>query len=297
MTGMMAIPLAVASAMAWQHMRYLRARRDIVQDRQPVFSSGFHVITFLELADGADVVAEVGQLGKTLEEAHGARLVYAGQGFPALESSQLGPVSWSAVVLMQYPSRRAYDQAAQAEAHRDALGHFDRTYSHGMRRPWPLNLLVPQALLMLAVVDKLRGSWELPPLEAAPPSELAESMRDGPERMLELRAINDEAVVVFNLIKQGSAAQRAADGSYGRKMIARMARLAHGPIHVGVSVTLEGDAAFDQVVVVYYPGVSYFAQLVRSRFFQGIVGDKRPGDSQAVLTVPILSRLDERAAR
>ena len=45
----LAIGLAVvAGVMLWQHLRYLRARRNIVQDRQPMLYStdSFHVITF-----------------------------------------------------------------------------------------------------------------------------------------------------------------------------------------------------------------------------------------------------------
>ena len=43
---------ALAIAMLWQHVRYLRARRDIVQDRQSMLYSGdsFHVVTFLDAA-------------------------------------------------------------------------------------------------------------------------------------------------------------------------------------------------------------------------------------------------------
>ena len=35
----------------------------------------------------------------------------------------------------------------------------------------------------------------------------------------------------------------------------------------------------------------YFAELLSSEFFLGIIGDKQLGDTQAVPTVPILSRL------
>ena len=70
-----------------------------------------------------------------------------------------------------------------------------------------------------------------------------------------------------------------------------MARLGHGPMHVVSAVTIEGDASFDQAIVVYYPGASYFAELLSSEFLLGIIGDKQLGDTQAVPTVPILSRL------
>ena len=52
-----------------------------------------------------------------------------------------------------------------------------------------------------------------------------------------------------------------------------------------------GDASFDQIAIVYYPGVDHMKALIHSSFMAGIGGDKQPGDSLAVVTVPILSRL------
>ena len=52
-----------------------------------------------------------------------------------------------------------------------------------------------------------------------------------------------------------------------------------------------GDAEFDDVHVVYYPGLDYFISLMGSKFYNGIVGDKQLGDTQAIPTVPILDRL------
>ena len=62
-------------------------------------------------------------------------------------------------------------------------------------------------------------------------------------------------------------------------------------MHVGSAVTLQGDPDFDNVVLVYYPGVNYFADLLTSTFFVGIVGDKQLGDTQATITVPVLDLL------
>jgi hypothetical protein len=72
-------------------------------------------------------------------------------------------------------------------------------------------------------------------------------------------------------------------------MIGAMAERGCGPMHMGRAVTLEGDADFDDVAIVYYPGVAYFAEMLGSNFFQGIIGDKQLGDTQATVTVPILS--------
>jgi hypothetical protein len=106
-----------------------------------------------------------------------------------------------------------------------------------------------------------------------------------------LAAVNSEAVVIFNLSQPGNSVQQAANTGYGIKMLTRMAALAHGPIHVGSAVSLEGDVDFEHLAIVYYPGADYFADLMGSRFFQGIIGDKQLRDTLVVPTVPILSQL------
>ena len=289
------LPL-IAGVMLWQHIRYLRSRRIAVQDRQPMLYStdSFHVMTFLEVAEGQAVIQAVRKLRQQLEASGPGRVIYAGQAAFTLASSQLGPRSWDAVVLVQYPSRERYDEAAGSGWYRDALAAFAQTYSHGMRRPWLSNLLVHQALLVMSLVDIVTGHFRLPPLVAMSRSEMSGEQAEFEERvadLLRLRSLSDEALVVFNLIKPGTAEQQAPNAAYGRKMMTRMARLAHGPMHMGRAVTIEGDASFEQAIVVYYPGASYFAELVGSEFFLGIIGDKQLGDTQAVPTVPILSRL------
>jgi hypothetical protein len=92
-------------------------------------------------------------------------------------------------------------------------------------------------------------------------------------------------------VKRGTSEQQAKDASYVSRMMSAMAEGGYGPMHIGRAVTLEGDADFDQVAIVYYPGVEFFASMARSSFFQGIIGDKQLGDTQAVITVPILARL------
>ena len=65
-------------------------------------------------------------------------------------------------------------------------------------------------------------------------------------------------------------------------------------MHIGRVVTVEGEAAFDQVVMVYDPGVPFMGSMVRSTFFQGIVGGKRPADALSRVTAPILRRFPPR---
>ena len=66
-----AILLVVVALMAWQHARYLSARRNAVQDAQPMFysSDAFHVATFLETQEGADLIESVSGLVRAIEDA------------------------------------------------------------------------------------------------------------------------------------------------------------------------------------------------------------------------------------
>ncbi len=47
----------------------------------------------------------------------------------------------------------------------------------------------------------------------------------------------------------------------------------------------------NNVVIVYYPGVEYFAEMLQSEFFTGIVGGKQLGDTLSSPTVPLLPHL------
>ncbi len=283
----------IIGGMVWQQMRYLSARRNRVQDRQPMLypAERFHVITFLDTTEGQDVIDSVRALKQQIDVGPGT-LIYAGQAAFTMPSTQLGPRNWDAVVLVQYPSLASYNETAASDGYKDALAAFDEAYSHGMVRNPVLNLAIHQALLVLAMIDIVTGNREVPPL--VPSSETSGAPPQLNERVADLQrmsAVNDHALFVFNLSKPGTPEQQAADASYGRNMMTRMARLGHGPMHIGRAVTVEGDAEFENAIVVYYPGASYFAQLVGSTFFGGIIGDKQLGDTQVVPTVPITDRL------
>ncbi len=111
------------------------------------------------------------------------------------------------------------------------------------------------------------------------------------EGLLADREYGKDALVVLNFIKNGSAEQRDANSGYGSEMFGLMAEMGNGPTHVGKAVTLEGEADFDNVVIVYYPGVEYFAEMIQSEFFTGIVGGKQLGDTLSSPTVPLLPHL------
>lgn len=287
--------LALAAAMIWQHARYLNARRNNMMDRQPMLypSAAFHVATFLDVAEGDDPIEQLSKLRQATEAPGRADWVYAGLGGAALQSKQLGPIECDAAILVQYASRAVYDEVAKSQAFAQALSPFAGSYSIGLERPWHLNLAIHQFMLGLRFVDILHGGWTVEPLVPDTEGRISDASggQDGPSRLREMRAINDRAVVVFNLMKEGTAEQRAADQAYGLKMIRRMASLAHGPMHVGRAVTVERDASFDNIVLMYYPGPDYMADMLESTFFRSIAGDKQPGDTLAVPTVPILDRL------
>lgn len=287
----------VACVMAWQHLRYLDARRSFVQDKQSLLhsASNFHVITCLEVAENTEIIPEVSRLAKAIENDGSGKLIYAGQAAFTVDSARLGPAQWDATILVEYPSQDAYEKASQASDYQEALAPFARSYSHGMKRHPLVNLALPQALLALRLVDIARGNFSAAPLEPLARPENAPAEYDMMmERVATLRglaAVNADAIVIFNLMKPGDSSQQAANSDYGSKMMSRMAALAHGPVHFGKAVALDGDVDFNDVVIVYYPGPEYFADLMQSSFFLGIIGDKQLGDTLVVPTVPILSQL------
>jgi len=283
--------------MGWQHFRYLKWRRAAAQDRQPLLhsSAAFHVISYLRLESGGDLVESLAKTRETLEGAGGSRWIYAGKVvLMGLESKQLGECQWDAIVLSQYDSREAYDEVARSDAHRQAFAHFAATYHHGMQRSAAFNLAMPMFFLGARVVDILKGVPVIDPYDRASDEILAGrglTLEQNSPAIEAARAYNEDAAVVFNLARSGGAAEQEANRGYGRKMVGLFAANGHGPSHMGKSVTLEGDAEFDDVNIVYYPGIDYLISLMRSKFYNGIVGGKQLGDTQAIPTVPILDRL------
>lgn len=293
----LALSAVLVISMGWQHVRYLDWRRTAAQDHQPILhsSSVFHVISYVSLQSGADLVESLAKSRETLEGAGGSQWIYAGKVvLMGLRSSQLGEHQWDAIVMSQYDSREAYDEVAGSITHSQAFAHFDATYHHGMQRSAALNLLMPMVLLGMRVVDVLKGVPVIDPYDRASDEDLASrnlAMERARPAIEAARAYTEKAAVVFNLVRPGSAAEQAANGAYGRKMGGLFAANGHGPSHIGKFVTLEGDAAFDDVNIVYYPGIDYLISLMRSKFYNAIVGGKQLGDTQAIPTVPILDRL------
>ncbi len=295
--------VGLVAAVVWQQMRYLHARRDIVQDAQPLMysSDAFHVLTFLHnergATPGADdraLFAAMRDLRAAAESEGDAHVVYAGKvAVNALASTGLvarfgGEVPWSAVLLTQFDSRTAADRVLARETYRQASARFSHAYACGMQRsPW-FNLGLPMVLLgkrAVQAVTRAPSHFPFVPAERNPEIEARAT------RLLAAREYGEHAVVVVNLLLEGTSQNAAADRKYTQQMFGLMAEGVHGPMHIGVAVPLEAGDRFDRVALVYYPGVQYFADMMRSRFYRGIVGDKQLGDTQASITVPVLDRL------
>jgi hypothetical protein len=288
--------LVLLGAALWQHQRYLRVRRNILGDRQPLLYPGrtFHALMFVKIAPGQSLIDEIRALRSLIEAPGGGLLVYAGQvGATAVASEQLSN-DWSGLLLAQYPSRKAYGEFSTRDEYRQGLARFENTYTHGVVRPAAQNQLVIQGLGLLRLGDILRrapSSFPFVPVgDEARPAQRAK-MKEM-EQLDALRSVSEDAVVIFNLIKPGNAEQRRADRGYARQMMRGMAEGGYGPMHMGKAITIEGDAEFQQFAAIYYPGIDFFQRMLSSTFMSRIGGDKQLGDSLAVITVPILSQLD-----
>jgi hypothetical protein len=290
--------IVVLLAVTGQQYRYFRWRRDVAADQQPLFhsSSVFHVATVVALAPDQDLLSTMRDFVEASEGA-GAKVIYVGKiAANALLSGQIPQAEWNAFVLNQYPSRKAYAQADADPGYQKARSSFAAAYSLGMQRsPW-LNLALPVALLGVRTLDIIKRQPARYPFVPAretdgPPPAALERRAGIVAGLLANREYGRDAVVVLNFIKAGSGAQRDANSGYGAKMMSLMAEIGNGPVHMGRAMTLEGDADFDSVAIVYYPGVDYFAEMLQSEFFTAIIGDKQLGDSLSSPTVPLLPHL------
>jgi len=290
---------ALAAAALWQHRRYLHARRVYVQDRQSVFHSDavFHVVVFIELRADGDVFDGVRRLRTAAESGGAAEVVYAGKvAANARSSSQLleefgEQAQWDAIVVVQFESREAWERFAETDGWLRLRDTFKRVYVHGMKRAALQNLIVPQFFLFRRLQQLLTRAPAQYPFEPMPHAE-TEMPEDSPLAGLDRnRELGRDAIVIVNLTLPGTPDEQAADRDYVGQMMGLMAEVGNGPMHIGRAVKLEGEAEFDGVAIVYYPGVDYFKSMATSRFFQGIIDGKQLGDTQATITVPILDVL------
>lgn len=285
-----------------QEWRYLGIRRNLAGDRQSLFHSGsaFHVVSLLKLAPDQELLSGVRDFVGGVQK-DGAEVVYAGKTvINGRTSSQLPPDDWEAFVITQYPSRAAWDAASASTNRRDLESRFANVYSLGMKRSAVVNLALPVVLLGQRVSQIVRREPARYPFKqmagledavATAPPEARESMDGFATALRENLEYGREGMVIFNFAKAGTPDQRKANAGYGGEMFALFAEAGAGPMHLGKSVTLEGDADFDQIIIVFYPGVEFFGEMIVSEFYQGIFPGKQLVDDLSSLTVPILPHL------
>ena len=175
----------------------------------------------------------------------------------------------------------------------EQLARLESTYTHGATRSAGLNLMIPVGLFLLRLRDILLRNPSAFPFGPAgdDASPAQKTMMKGLEQLDAFRQIKDDAIVIFNLIRSGNKEQRKADRSYALSMLSAMAEGSYGPMHAGTAVTVEGDARFTRFVAVYYPGIDHMHAMIGSTFIARIGGGKQLGDSLAVATIPVLSKL------
>jgi len=291
--ALVVLVLVACSAMVWQHSRYVGIRRDLLHDRQATFyaSDVFHTLIYLRTAPGKDVIEEV-RAFKQATAGSEASWIYAGKtALAPLASAQVGENHWTAVVFLQYPSRGAYALHAESDSMKEALARFEETYTQGVRRGAMTNLMIPQGLLAYRLFQLVTFRPSYFPFARAKDHERFPEAEEYARQLLEEKELGAEALLIVNLVKDGTPEEQAANRSYGASMLGAMAEAGYGPIHAGRPVRLERNYDFDSTLLVFYPGVEFFAELMRSEFSQSIYGNKQLGDTQANITVPILDRL------
>lgn len=298
---MMRLPLLVIglalvsglAAMLWQNGHYLNVRRRAVQDRQEMIYAGetFHVLTFMKVKPGADVIATVRDFRRATSGGGGGRWIYAGKVVINVPSARIGRVEWSAVTFVEYPSRQAYEQYARSDGYRTALGAFERHYAQGARRSAVENVMLPQALLLRKVAGALSGKPSEYPFKPMSPEALPPPVHGVMARLRAESELGRDAAVVVNLQQKGDERMRATDKVYTSAMTRLMAERGYGPMHLARAETLQDGIPFDRVAIVYYPGTAFFAEMLGSSFYQHILPNKTLADNQSTITVPILDKL------
>jgi hypothetical protein len=290
---MLALAIVIVGASVWQHLRYLGARRHAAQDFQPMLYGGdtFHLIVYLRTEDDSDeAVLDALRKIKADTEAD-LTWIYAGRvAGNGGHSPQLGDVQWSACLLLQAPSRARADEAIAGKLG-TALASFPEVHVHGFDRPVVPNLMFPQMLGLRRILALLRREPSRLPFAPREGDLTMPEARELAQRILRGESLTSRAAVVFNLASPGTPEQQKRDAAYVGRMMGAMAEGGYGPIHMGRAVRVTGEAEFENVAIVYYPGVRFFSDMIQSDFFQGIIGDKQLGDTQSTITVPVLDQL------
>ncbi len=285
----------VASAVVEEQQRYFSVQKNTVHDHQRHVHGPnvLHVVTSLKLGADADLIETMKEYKRVLEEL-GGEVVYVGKtAFAGLASKQLAESQWDVFAVLQLNSREQWNELTASAEYKEMLSAFETTYSIGLNRDSLENLRMPANLLATRIQQTLNHEPKRLPFQRVPDESAAAKQQAQlfAELAAEHAAYSEDAIVIVNFQKFGEGEQLQANASYGKEMMALFAEGGHGPLHVGQAVKLEGDADFDVVVLVYYPGVKYFGDMMGSTFFTGIRSNKQLGDTLSSVTVPILQLL------
>jgi len=296
-----ALLVLIVGIISWQQYRYHQIRRMAAEDQQTILHSRkvFHVMYFFTVHDGEKVIESAKRFWENIASKTEAQLIYAGQAAWTAQSKQINDVQWDGVLLVEYGSREQFDAHWQTADAKEASSAFSHWYAHGMERHPIANFTLPIVLLKTRLTDLLQGKLQLPPLVQPPAYDTApeyDFLRSRVARLRAVNMINPNGLVVFNLLKHGSAEERAANNEYTSTMLSRMAASAHGPLHIGRAASIDSGSddsgvQFDQVAIVFYPSATYFSQLISSEFFINIFASKQLADSTSVPTIPITQQV------
>ncbi|MEM9621728.1 MAG: hypothetical protein AAF993_08775 [Pseudomonadota bacterium] len=287
------LAVLVIAAACWQHLRYLGERRDAAQDTQPMVYGGeaFHLILFLRTEADTDDAALAALRNVKMASEPDLQWIYAGRvAANGGHSTQLGQINWTATALLQASTRAKAEQALAGKLGQ-ALAEYPQVHVQGFVRPVLINLVFPQVLGLRRLWALVRGEPSSFPFT---PREADWTMPEAPTiaaQILRGESLNRQAAVVVNISSPGNAEQQANDEAYAGRMLNSMAEGGYGPIHIGQAVRVMGEAEFETVAIVYYPGVRFFGDMIQSDFFQSIIGGKQLGDNQSTITVPVLNLL------
>jgi len=285
----------------WQHRRYLRARRERLEDRQPLLYSraAFHAVIYVKVDAESGRVGELATLRAlrdAIEVPGGGQVIYAGLAAVNMAASTRLPNEWSALLMAQYPSKEAFDRQRESAALQQVLRGCEYTHVHGFRRPALTNLMIPIGLGIVRLRDIVLRRERILPFEPLAEEDAVPALQAKRKELLSLddyRDIREDAVLVINLIQPGTAEQRAADNAYTGAMMRGMAEGAHGPMHMGAAVCVEGEHRYKHFAAVYYPGIDHMHAMVGSTFMNRVGPGKQLGDTLAVGTIPVLAKLDD----
>ncbi len=225
---------------------------------------------------------------------HGARRVYLGKVVTvAYASAQLPGLAPELALSAEFPTLEAF------AAFRTSLGRAAPAFRVLAAHGYSQNDYIERVGLALLNLGGWVASFVLPGgfdlgarAEETTANPEARAKRDKLVAALASAQVrDDEPILMWNWIRDGSPEQAAADRAYSAQMISLLGRHGGGAMHfgspVGRSASSALDGTYDSLAAMMYPGAAFFRTMLFSRWMQINVQGKQPGDTLAVMTVPL----------